>query len=238
MIETLLTLTLSLALGGQQPGPQDDPPPQEPPVKETDAPNTEKTEKAPPSLDELLGLDGDAAAEKVSEEKGKDELERRLNEEEIGSAFGEAIAQMGRAAAQLEEHFDTGLGTQRVQEDILKKLDDLLEAAKQQQQQQGSSSSSSSSPSPQPSPEPGKQGQRPQPGEQRNPSPNSSQEGDPPPMQQGDINTMIEEQRSEWGNLPQRVREMLLQGREEKFSSLYEQLTREYYRRLAEDGSP
>ncbi len=57
-------------------------------------------------------------------------------------------------------------------------------------------------------------------------------------MQQGDINTMIEEQRTEWGNLPQRVREMLLQGREEKFSSLYEELTREYYRRLAEDGSP
>jgi len=166
-----------------------------------------------------------------------DELERRLNDEEIGSTFGEAIAQMGRAAEQLEQRFDTGLGTQRVQEDILKKLDDLLEAAKQQQSQGGSSASSASA-SPQPSPQPGKQGQRPQPGQQRNPSPSSSQEGDPPPMQQGDINTMIEEQRTEWGNLPQRIRELLLQGREEKFSSLYEQLTREYYRRLAEDGSP
>jgi len=28
-----------------------------------------------------------------------------------------------------------------------------------------------------------------------------------------------------------------MQGREEKFSSLYEQMTREYYRRLAEEGS-
>jgi hypothetical protein len=44
--------------------------------------------------------------------------------------------------------------------------------------------------------------------------------------------------RSEWGSLPQRVRDMLLQGRNEKFSSLYEKLTGEYYRRLAEGDSP
>ncbi|HRP63251.1 MAG TPA: VOC family protein, partial [Phycisphaerales bacterium] len=56
-----------------------------------------------------------------------------------------------------------------------------------------------------------------------------------PPMQEGDINTVFEESRSEWGSLPERVRDMLLQGRRERFSSLYEQLTREYYRRLAED---
>ena len=38
--------------------------------------------------------------------------------------------------------------------------------------------------------------------------------------------------------LPERIREMLLQGKQETFSSLYEQLTQEYYRRLAEEGSP
>ena len=48
----------------------------------------------------------------------------------------------------------------------------------------------------------------------------------------------LEEERTEWGNLPERVRDMLLQGSKEKFSSLYKQLTREYYRRLAEEGSP
>ena len=219
-----MRLTLVFALGAPPEGggaPTVEPPP----------------DKTPPSLDELLGLEGDDAAEQVAEEKTRDELARRLAEEEAGSMFAEAIVQMGRAAEQLEQRFDTGLGTQRVQEDILKKLDDLLEAAKQQQSM-GSPSSSGSSQTPTPSPNPGKQGQGAPPGQQRNQSPDSSQEGDPPPMQRGDINTMLEEQRSEWGNLPQRIREMLLQGREEKFSSLYERLTREYYRRLAEDGSP
>ena len=57
-------------------------------------------------------------------------------------------------------------------------------------------------------------------------------------MQEGDINTVMDETRSEWGNLPQRVRDMLLQGRREKFSNLYDQLTAEYYKRLAEEGTP
>ena len=73
---------------------------------------------------------------------------------------------------------------------------------------------------------------------QRNNQPSDSQEGDPPPMQQGDINTVLEESRAEWGSLPPRVRDQLLQGRKEKFSSLYQQLTQEYYKRLAEEGSP
>jgi hypothetical protein len=51
------------------------------------------------------------------------------------------------------------------------------------------------------------------------------------------LNRVFEESRTEWGGLPQRVRDMLLQGRGEKFSSLYEQMTREYYRKLAEEGS-
>ena len=49
---------------------------------------------------------------------------------------------------------------------------------------------------------------------------------------------MIDETRIEWGNLPPRVRDQLLQGRSDKYSSHYERLTREYYRRLAEEGSP
>ena len=48
---------------------------------------------------------------------------------------------------------------------------------------------------------------------------------------------MIDETYQEWGNLPARVRDVLTQGRNQPFSRLYEQLTREYYRRLAEEGS-
>ena len=47
----------------------------------------------------------------------------------------------------------------------------------------------------------------------------------------------MEELDREWGGLPRRIRDMLMQGRREAFSSVYEQMTREYYRRLAE-GHP
>ncbi|MHC5113106.1 MAG: hypothetical protein ACYTGP_01600 [Planctomycetota bacterium] len=202
--------------------------------------------KKPPSLDELLGLDEEteeetegAPAERVADEDAERELQRRLNEEEIGDAFEVAIRQMGVAAEQLDQHFDTGLGTQRVQEEVLDKLAFLLDAAKKQNASNSSSSSSSRQQS--------RQQQEQQPGEQKS---QQSQQGPdqrgaesnanaeaPPPEQTRDLNTVLDESRTEWGNLPQRVREVLLQGRREKFSSLYEQLTREYYRRLAEEGS-
>ena len=37
--------------------------------------------------------------------------------------------------------------------------------------------------------------------------------------------------------LPERVRELVLQGRRDRVSTIYERLTREYYRRLAEEAS-
>jgi hypothetical protein len=61
---------------------------------------------------------------------------------------------------------------------------------------------------------------------------------DPPSPQDADPNSILEETRSEWGNLPQRVRDMLLQGRKDSYSPLYKRLTEEYYKRLAEEGSP
>jgi hypothetical protein len=47
----------------------------------------------------------------------------------------------------------------------------------------------------------------------------------------------LEESRVEWGRLPDRVRELILQGRRDRVSTLYERITREYYRRLAEEAS-
>jgi hypothetical protein len=47
----------------------------------------------------------------------------------------------------------------------------------------------------------------------------------------------LDESRVEWGRLPERVRELILQGRRDRVSTLYERITREYYRRLAEEAS-
>lgn len=207
-------------------------PPEAPPA------GPEREESVPPSLDELLGLDedeGEEGAEDAARREQEEALRRELAEERLAGAFIAAIEKMAVSADLLDAGFETGLGTQRVQEEILARLDELIDEASQQSQSGSSSSSSQQQQQQRQQRDPGRQQQqqRTQSNQQR-PAGDQS-EGMPPPMQQDELNPLMDESRREWGALPERIREMLLQGRQEKFSSLYEQLTREYYRRLAEE---
>lgn len=208
----------------------------EPPLPESDA---QDQPGDTPSLDELLGLEEEAdSAAETAREQQEQELQRRLAEKELTDEFRIALEKMSVSARLLDVQFDPGLGTQRVQEEILASLDRILDHAKKMQSQQMSSSSSSSS-SQQQQQTPGQQ-QRQQTqsqSSQRQEGPTNSSPGDPPARQDGDLNTVIEESRTEWGSLPERIRQELYQGRREKFSSIYERLTREYYKRLAEESS-
>jgi len=47
----------------------------------------------------------------------------------------------------------------------------------------------------------------------------------------------MEAARAAWGNLPQRVRQLLMQGSGDQFSKEYQRLTEEYYKRLGEQGN-
>jgi len=194
---------------------------------------TQQEKETPPSLDELLGLDGleDNAAEQAARQN-QEELERRLSDVELGDIFDVALKKMAISADLLDGDLDSGLGTQRVQQDILARLDQLIDLAKQMSQQQMSSSAGDG----QSKPKPGAEQQ--QAGGQRSRS--GSQGGqavDPPPGQEGDINTIIEETGSEWGHLPERLREMLEQAQNSHISRMYRKLTEQYYKRLAEEGS-
>jgi hypothetical protein len=189
----------------------------------------------PPTLDELLGLEeepSDRQAADVAEQQAERELQRRLGLQQMRSAFDAALEKMFLSADLLEHELDPGAATQRVQEEILIKLDQLIDEARKQCR--GSCSSSSNSMANRPNQRPGaKPGGASKPGQPAGSRPGGAE----PPLEQGDLNTRLEETGSEWGNLPQRVREMLLEGRSERFSTLYERLTREYYRRLAEESS-
>jgi hypothetical protein len=225
--------------------------PENPPASQPQSP--------PSSLDDLLDLDkerpqqpasGDDAveapgnSEQVAVDEARRELDKQLSEAEVADAFAQAVEKMGVAAEMLDVKFDASLTTQRVQEDIIAKLKQLLDQARRNQSQSSSSSSSSSQQQRQQQQQQQNPGQRQQQqnqdqNSQRNPNPADNRgEIDPPGMQEGDVNTVMEETRSEWGNLPQRLRDQLIQGRKDKFSSLYERLTSEYYRRLAEENSP
>ncbi len=217
--------------------------------------------RAPKSLDELLDVPvtGDAAgagsAEDAARREQEKRLERSLDEASMQDLVRKAIDGMKTASARLGEQNDPGLGTQRVQEEVVKTLQRLLDEAEKQQRQSSSSSSSSSSGSR----SSGKQskdgksgdpkernGQQRQSGQQRSQgskTESTSGSGDSetdPGMRDSDAAAEageLSETRVEWGQLPERVRELVLQGRRDRVSTLYERLTREYYRRLAEEAS-
>jgi len=113
-------------------------PPVEPPVPTQ--PAAPPTADKPPSLDEALGL-GDGGKQS---DTGTDasELQRSLDGAKPRDILNSAIDDM-KHSAQLLDANDSGISTRRVQESVVRKLDELIATAqrmKQQQSQQGQES--------------------------------------------------------------------------------------------------
>lgn len=191
-----------------------------------------------PSLDDLLDIPTEEGA---AEEGGDDvdvedvdpqraELDRALEGVDISEMFAEAVRQMDDAADLLERARDPGVRTQRIQDEILRKLDVLIEKAEQSQ----SSSSSSSSSSQQQQQSPTDQQQQQQQSQEGQSQSGEPQEGVSPGRQDGPLGDALDAAKAAWGSLPDRVRSALVEGADEEFSSIYKRMTEEYYRRLAE----
>jgi len=177
-----------------------------------------------PSLDELLGLKEHEQAEDTTK------IDQALSAQEAGEAFTQAVGLMGDAANRIDTNSDTGLITQRMQEEIIRKLEQVIESAQQNESSSSSGSSSSSSSSQQQQPnQQSQQSQTPTPGS-GDPSDGSTPPGS---TEVGSNNTTGA--RAKWGNLPERLRDALSQGLDEPYSQLYRRLTEEYYKALAED---
>ena len=141
----------------------------------------------------------------------------------------------------------TGLGTQRLQQRIVDRLQALIDAAARQQQQQSSSSSSSSSQQQQQQQqqEPGKrsdqqsqqQQQQQQNGDQRSEDGTDGSSVQPPPPEGAELGGALEGSGVEWGNLPPRMRDLVTQGLRDRVSEVYRSLTEAYYKRMAEEGA-
>ena len=177
-----------------------------------------------PSLDDLLGLDTDGAGDPDDRD-----LQRQLSAREAGERFEQAVGLMGDASDRLASG-DVSVATQRVQEDILRKLDQVIESAKQNQSQSGSSSSSSSSSRQQQQPKQSSQSGQ-QPGEPGSEPGESNMPGSNRDARPG---AEIAPDGVGWGNLPERERDAVSQGVSDRYSALYRRLTELYYRKLAE----
>lgn len=209
------------------------------PATPSDSPaETPSAESDPlPSLDELLGLEEpeseDPAAAPADDQQQK-ELDRKLTAQDAADALNQALTLMDDTAARLGQRGGTGLETQRLQEDILRKLDTVIEAAEQNQGQGSGSSAGSQSRQSKPSTDPGQQQSG---GAQSAPS---RGEGDAASMPSEGGDAQLGPQRlldaSAWGALPDRLRDSVREGLSDKFSAAYRSLTEAYYRRLAEEA--
>lgn len=207
---------------------------------------------SPPSLDELLGLEEEpeevdvetadsptAEGEDPLEERRREALENRLRERSLAENLVAAVDDMETAAKMLGQRRDPGIQLQRLQLEIIRRLDAVIEEAQQQQQQQQQSASSSSSSSQQQQQVPQKPEQQQEGNQQQQSQQRNNQSGDqaPPSRQEADLQAMFEESSVEWGELPERLRDMIRQGMRESISRMYRRMTEEYYRRIAEEAS-
>lgn len=139
---------------------------------------------------------------------------------------------MAASARRLLDVHDPGLTTQRYQEDALRNLEELIQQAQQQNPPQQQPSPNSGEPNSQQQPPQQNTGQPQQPGA----APSEGQDARPS-REETELNGELAEGRVEWGGLPARVRDMLLQGRSDSAASLYRRLTELYYQRLAEEAN-
>ena len=227
---------------------QDSPAVVEDPPAAAEVDQGDESVETPPSLDDLLDLEGGATS---STDESAAELERRrtldaaLAEQEPEQAFRVAVTEMLESVDLLRDRRSTGLGTQRVQERIVDRLQVLIDSARRQQQQQQQQQQSSSSSSQQQL-DPGRRSQEQPEGreareareaEGRNDGEN--QDGSStqsPPPESATLEGVLDESQVEWGSLPPRVRELITQGMRDQMSQLYRSLTEAYYRRMAEEA--
>jgi hypothetical protein len=158
--------------------------------------------------------------------------------------FQAALDKMRQASDRMSQQLDVGLRTQRIQESALALMDQVIEeAVKQQQQQQKRPQKGGPA-------DQGKQqsgsSQNAKPSQSSPSGPANSQHSTQPPSQDGasrgtpseaQPDAPLHQTQSQWGNLPPRLRDQLLQGMNERFSPIYQRLTEAYYRRLAEESS-
>lgn len=187
-----------------------------------------------PTLDELLGLKEQSSGSDPND----DALDDILSPREAGEALGQAIELMDRVAQRIDTESDISVATQRLQEDILRKLDQVIASAQNNQQGGGGTSSSAQSSSSNTQQQPNQQQQQGSNQQQGSPGSDSGKESMPGGSSAASPGDALAPNGVSWGALPQRVREALSQGFSDQYSELYRTLTEEYYRALAEDENP
>jgi hypothetical protein len=155
------------------------------------------------------------------------------NDDDPLSRIGRKMQEAQRLIAQRQP----GEPAQKLQQDIVAELDELLKQARQQKQQQ-QQSSSNKKPQQSRRDKPGQPQQQPaggKPEEAGNePARDSTEQQRPEAPAQPDIGQMQDMLRELWGHLPEHERQQVINSTIEKFVPKYESLIKEYFKRLSE----
>jgi len=190
-----------------------------------------------PTLDDLLNIKPvNPLKQPITDDTVQEQLREALTMDQAADEFQQAVKDMRVVSERLGSDLDAGLDTQRRQKSIIEKLNQVIAAAQSQCKSSSSSSSSSSQKQDRSAQNNSTQRNQQQANGRNTQGENTGQTGGKSEAKQGEAVSPIEQHRSEWGNLPQRLRDELVQGTEERFSPVYDDLTKAYYRRLAEEA--
>lgn len=198
-----------------------------------------------PSLDELLGVAParETGQPAVGGDVVRQKLDRLLGQEQAeDDEFKQAVALMDQSSTRLGSGVgeasavagDTSTTTQRLQEEALRKLDQLIAKARKNKSQcnsQCQESQQQKQDQQQAQPQQAQASQQ----EQRSQGREQSQ-AKLPAGKSPELRPALEAARAAWGNLPDRVRSSLVQGAGDRFSREYQRMTEEYYQRLGEQA--
>ena len=211
----------------------DDPPgtQSEPPARLQKKPRANEKPELPPK--------GSVETKKTPQAKPED----TLPPEERGKSLEDVMERLVKNLRDAETHLaknDTGEGTQQIQRDIAKDLEDLLEQMKREDKKQQAENKNLGS-------RPGEQSRR-----QRTEQCNDSSQGGAPrqPSQQVKQNALKrsgtrKEEKSKiadlykdvWGHLPETLRPEMDQYSRERFMDKYSELLKQYYQTIAEKSN-
>jgi len=190
----------------------------------------------------VFGREGPAGKKRVDDK----ELTRRLKEAAAGKAAEHVLAKtlrfMRMSRDMLRDQFDPGETTQAIQKEIVLSLDETIEQARRNM----SSGSSSATTRPSDRRPKGRRGNskkqakdgasaKPKPGEGGNPQKNTRAAGKA--ARAGKLGGDLRETGREWGNLPPRDRQEVVQGLGEDVLLKYREIIEKYYRALAEQAN-
>ncbi|HEY0007519.1 MAG TPA: hypothetical protein VGB55_02245, partial [Tepidisphaeraceae bacterium] len=167
-------------------------------------------------------------------------LEENPTQEKIDQDFKLVGTRMARSRQRLAINTDPGKVTQTIQDRILKDLDALIEMAEKNQQQQQQQQQQQAGKPQQPQPQP-------QPQEAANKGENKAGEQQESKQDAGEAKANssgvskpsekdIRENASEWGALTPRVRDAVIEAKDEEIVQQYQKLIEDYYEALARQG--